>query len=459
MLHWDVLRLFDGVLEGLRAAGRDARPRRLRRRRLVGRRLRAARPCRPARAEPGQLPRHAARGRHGRRAREGVPRASSTSAPGIQLMPINTVFELAAMAAERRPGAGGGGDAADDPRPHALLARRQRGLRVHERDDDAVLRRARGDVGARPPRAARGIPTELLPEVVPPATALAPLAPRRRRGDAARRRHRSWRARRTTPPRQSPRSRCAAQGSAFISAGTWSLVGLELPAAGDRRPHVRGEPDERGRRRRHRPRAAQRHRSLAAPRVPPGLGARGLRPLVRAARRLAASAPQLRSLVDPNDPLFAAPDDMPRRIREYCASTGQPEPEDARGRRALRAREPRAEARADARSPAATRPASSCARCISSAAARATSCSAAGRRTPPVSPCTPGPSRRPRSGTCSSRRSRSASSARSTTRARSSAPRSSRRSYEPVEVELWREARERFEAIAGSPRLLEGVDA
>ena len=140
-LHWDVLRLFDGVLDGLRAAGRDARPRRLRRRRLLGRRLRAARSCRPTRSEPGQLPRHAARGRHGRRAREGVRRASSTSAPGIQLMPINTVFELAAMAAERRPGAGGGGDAADDPRPHALLARRQRGLRVHERDDDAVLRR------------------------------------------------------------------------------------------------------------------------------------------------------------------------------------------------------------------------------------------------------------------------------------------------------------------------------
>jgi len=41
---------------------------------------------------------------------------------------------------------------------------------------------------------------------------------------------------------------------------------------------------------------------------------------------LAALEPQLRSLVDPNDAVFTAPDDMPRRIREYCERTRQPEP-------------------------------------------------------------------------------------------------------------------------------------
>jgi rhamnulokinase len=45
--------------------------------------------------------------------------------------------------------------------------------------------------------------------------------------------------------------------------------------------------------------------------------------------RLAEKAPPLRSLIDPNDPRFLAPGDLPGRIREACAETGQPMPEDA----------------------------------------------------------------------------------------------------------------------------------
>ena len=41
---------------------------------------------------------------------------------------------------------------------------------------------------------------------------------------------------------------------------------------------------------------------------------------------LAETAPPLRSLVDPNDPVFAEPGDMPRKVAEACARTGQPEP-------------------------------------------------------------------------------------------------------------------------------------
>src|SRR5205823_1267040 len=41
---------------------------------------------------------------------------------------------------------------------------------------------------------------------------------------------------------------------------------------------------------------------------------------------LAESAPPLRSLVDPDDPSFAEPDEMPGRIVEFCARTRQPEP-------------------------------------------------------------------------------------------------------------------------------------
>ena len=66
---------------------------------------------------------------------------------------------------------------------------------------------------------------------------------------------------------------------AYISCGTWSLVGVELEEAGAER----GEPDgglhQRARRRRHRPLPAQRHGPVAAPGVAPHLGRR------RAARR------------------------------------------------------------------------------------------------------------------------------------------------------------------------------
>ncbi|MBX3413576.1 MAG: rhamnulokinase [Pirellulales bacterium] len=43
--------------------------------------------------------------------------------------------------------------------------------------------------------------------------------------------------------------------------------------------------------------------------------------------RLAAEAPSLASLVDPDDASFAAPTDMPVAIREYCLRTRQPVPE------------------------------------------------------------------------------------------------------------------------------------
>ena len=43
--------------------------------------------------------------------------------------------------------------------------------------------------------------------------------------------------------------------------------------------------------------------------------------------RLAAAERGLRSLVDPNDPRFLNPPDMPRGIQEFCRETGQPVPQ------------------------------------------------------------------------------------------------------------------------------------
>ena len=62
--------------------------------------------------------------------------------------------------------------------------------------------------------------------------------------------------------------------------------------------------------------------------MPPGLGAaRATTARSSELVALAESAPRARSLVDPDDPLLRGAGDMPRRIREYCAGTGQPEPD------------------------------------------------------------------------------------------------------------------------------------
>jgi rhamnulokinase len=47
-----------------------------------------------------------------------------------------------------------------------------------------------------------------------------------------------------------------------------------------------------------------------------------------ALEQLAAAAPPLVSLINPNDPRFLSPDDMPKKIAEFCRETGQPVPAD-----------------------------------------------------------------------------------------------------------------------------------
>jgi rhamnulokinase len=45
-----------------------------------------------------------------------------------------------------------------------------------------------------------------------------------------------------------------------------------------------------------------------------------------ALEQLAATAPPFVSLINPNDPRFLSPDDMPEKIAEFCRETGQPVP-------------------------------------------------------------------------------------------------------------------------------------
>ena len=113
---------------------------------------------------------------------------------------------------------------------------------------------------------------------------------------------------------------------AYLSSGTWSLMGVELPA-----PVI----NEKG-------------RALGfTNEIGFGNSVRLLKNIIglwivqecrrhwakegkkydfAALEQLSASAPPFVSLINPDDPRFLSPDDMPKRIAEFCAETNQPVP-------------------------------------------------------------------------------------------------------------------------------------
>ena len=177
-LHWDILGLYRDVLDGLRAAGARGGPRRRGRRRLVGRRLRARR--RGAAGCVGNPVHYRDARRAGalrRRARAG----SGTRAVRAHRHPdAADQHDLRARRDGRRattPALAGGRDAAADPRPAPLLARRRReSPSARTRRRPSASTRAAGDWAA-DLLERLDIPTRLLPEVVQPGTMLGPLAP------------------------------------------------------------------------------------------------------------------------------------------------------------------------------------------------------------------------------------------------------------------------------------------
>ncbi len=113
---------------------------------------------------------------------------------------------------------------------------------------------------------------------------------------------------------------------AYLSSGTWSLIGVEWP-----RPVINDQA-----------------RSLQfTNEIGYGGSVRLLKNIVglwivqecrrqwakegkkydfAALEQLAADAPPFVSLINPDDPRFLSPDDMPKKIAEFCAETGQPAP-------------------------------------------------------------------------------------------------------------------------------------
>jgi rhamnulokinase len=245
---------------------------------------------------------------------------------GIQLLPINTLFQLAAMVAD--------GDQALARADRLLLVPdlvncRLCGSRTSEFTNATTTQCFDPHVceWAADLLESIEIPVRVFPDVVLPGTELAPVT-----ADVARETglgnarvvavatHDTGSAVVAVPFRE--------RSSVFLSVGTWSLVGLETDASlitDD--TYAANLTNEGG--------VAGTFRLL---RNVTGLwllhecrrvwAAAGEDYSFEELLRRAESAPPLRSLVDPNADLFTEPGDMPERIRRFCRETNQPEPGD-----------------------------------------------------------------------------------------------------------------------------------
>jgi rhamnulokinase len=322
-LRWDVLRLHDGVLDGLRAAARDADG-------IDSVAVASWAVDFGLLDRRGQLVGNPVHYRDARRAtafdrvRGTIPPRELYERTGIQLIPINTLFELAAMAAERDPAL----EIADrllliPDLFHNWLS----GARVTEVTNatttqcfDARERAWTLDLLER-----LEIPTRIFPDVVPAGTVLGPVTAEVTEETALAGAHVIAGATHDTAAAVAAVP-FAEPDAAYISAGTWSLVGVELSAPLiDDRTYGANLTNEGG--------VAGRIRLLRnvtglwllheCLRVWEPTGSGSFEDLVA----LAHDAAPLRSLVDVDHPLFAVRGDIPDRVREFCRTTAQPVPE------------------------------------------------------------------------------------------------------------------------------------
>src|SRR5581483_8356807 len=280
----------------------------------------------------GRLLRNPAHYRNARRAAafdrvlERIPSRELYERTAIQLLPINTLFELAAMAD------------AGDPELHEatrlllvpdLFHRWLCGAETTERTNATTTQcyDPHADGWARDLLERLDVPTQMLPEVVPPGTRLGSVTAEVAAATGldgaqvvAGATHDTAAAVAAVP--------MSGGRAAYLSVGTWSLVGVERdePVV-DEAAFLANLTNEGGV-----------EGTVRVLRNVTGLwtlqecrrawaeAGRSYDPPALAA--LAASAPPLRSLIDPDDPLFAEPGDMPERVASYCRATGQQPPAD-----------------------------------------------------------------------------------------------------------------------------------
>ena len=255
-----------------------------------------------------------------------VPRAEIYAATGIQLMPINTLYQLFSMVR------------AGDP----LLRQADRLLMVpdlfhHFLAGSAVAEDTIASTSqcldpvtrdwARPFLERFGIPTGILPPVVAPGTDLGPV-----RADVAADTGLGG-ARVVAPGSHDTASAVvgaplAGPTTAFLSSGTWSLIGLEMPGPVVNEATLAANLTNEGG-------VAGTVRLLRnvmglwlVQESRRALWPAGDAPSYEELAALAEAAPPFTAFIDPDDERFLRPGDMPARVRAFCAETGQPVPQD-----------------------------------------------------------------------------------------------------------------------------------
>ena len=258
-----------------------------------------------------------------------VSRETIFAETGIQHMAINTIFQLAAEDPARLQRAGRLLHVADGF--NYLLS----GIAAqdHSNASTSQLYNPVTRAWSRRLLDALGLPPHLFPPLVPCGTRLGTLTPAlaRETGLAeipvlATCSHDTGAAVAAVPAGANASADPARPDWAYLSSGTWSLMGVELPA----------------------PVLTENCRQLNfTNEIGYGNSVRLLKNiiglwLVQECRRdwaqrgrdldyaalagLAAAAPPFTALINPADPRFLAPDDMPAKIAAFCRETGQPAP-------------------------------------------------------------------------------------------------------------------------------------
>ena len=325
-LHWDVLGLHGGVLAGMRAARRAADGHEIRSVAVDAWGVDYALLDRAGRLV--QNPVHHRDPRTDAAMTEVHNRIGSRQLyerTGVQMMPVNTLYQLWAMAADDDPALDAAGSLLMIPDLFHYWLCGARGCELTTVTTTQCFDLARPGGPGRS-SIPLGLPRRLFGEVVPPATVLGSLGT----GVAeetgltgtlvvAAAGHDTAAAVAAVPFRQPE--------SAYISSGTWSLVGVEIPAPlindSTFAANLTNEGGVEG--------------TFRLLRNVTGLwllqecrrvwSLDGAAPQFGELAVLAETAPRLGSFIDPNDAEFLAPGDMPARIRAYCASTGQPVPD------------------------------------------------------------------------------------------------------------------------------------
>jgi len=254
------------------------------------------------------------------------PRDEIYAATGIQFMPINTLYQLWSMVR------------AGDP----LLGQADRLLMMadlfhHFLAGSAVAEYTNASTSqcldpitrdwARSLLERFGIPTGILPPVVAPGTVLGPV-----RADVAD--ETGLRDTRVVAP-GSHDTASAVVGApldgpttAFLSSGTWSLIGLEVPApvitAVSLAANLTNEGGVGG--------TVRLLRNVVGlwlvQESRRALWPAGDAPSYEDLAALAETAPAFTAFIDPDDERFLRPGNLPARVRAFCAETGQPVPGD-----------------------------------------------------------------------------------------------------------------------------------